>query len=356
MNVNSGHNPTPEERKRHIKKIKRKRRMRLAIVIAAFILLLSLVVLPVVAYAVFRVDEYKIDGKTRYTQEQIIEAAGISPGSTLLFARTEKAENSITSKLPYIEKVTITKALPGTLVIKVESGSEVYSFNSGSGSYVLASPSLKTLESVSTPPEGAITVICQPPVGAQIGSQLAFTSEKDADDKTLELLKLIKAGIKKAGLNGITSINLLDTNGIRIVYQGRLLLRIGNSDRLDSKLALGKKVINDQDDVNAAQYGKINLTIEKKAYFLPCEPAEVEAAATAEKDSSVAEQEELGTKIGDVDETDESSVAAGASAVTTEHGDDTDGKTAVQSRREDDETTASSEHTTAKADDDEPRE
>lgn len=294
--------------------------MRLAIVIAAFVLLLSLVVLPIVGYAVFRVDDYKVDGKTRYTSEQIIEASGIAKGSTLLFARTEKAENSIRYKLPYVEKVTITKALPSTLIIKVESGSEVYAFDSGAGGFVLASQSLKTLESVSTPPEGATIVKCQPPVRAVAGSPIIFAGETDADDETLALMKLIKDGIKKAGLNGITSINLLDTNGIRIVYQGRLLLRIGDSDRLDSKLALGKKVIDDQDNVNAAQYGKINLTIERKAYFLPCEPAEVEAAANAEKDSSSGKQEELGTKIGDEDNESESSAAADAPTASTERG------------------------------------
>ena len=53
---------TPEERAARVKKLKQKRRVRLAIVITAFLLLLALIISPIVLFFVLRVKDFALEG------------------------------------------------------------------------------------------------------------------------------------------------------------------------------------------------------------------------------------------------------------------------------------------------------
>ncbi len=323
------------ERRRKIKKIKRKRRIRLAIVIAAFILLLCAVAAPVTALIVFRVDDFKINGKTRYTNEQIIAATGITDGASLLFLKPEKVKASIESKLPYVDSVKVEKQLPGTVIITLTATGKVYVFGTDKGGYVLTNSSFKVLEAVSKPPQSAIIVKCKASVKANKGEVISFVSK--GEDNILTMLKSINDSLTEAGLDGITLINLLDENNIRLVYDSRLLLRLGENDKIDSKLALAKKVVDDQNAVNPTRFGMINLKVAKKAYFLPCKEEDVKADAYSAKE--IIPTAEKGTEITDEDTT--AATNKNGEAVTTAKREET--TTQAQSRA------AAAQATTAEA-------
>lgn len=288
---------TPAERRRRIKKIKRKRRIRLAIVIVAFLLLLCAVTIPVVALVIFRVDTFAVSGQTRYSEQEVITATDVSIGDSLLFLNVDKVKNSVESRLPYVDTATVEKQLPDTLVITLTAAEKVYAFETETGGYILASTSFKVLETVSALPGGATVVKCKPCVSAQSGENIAFATE--GEDETLLLLQSINTALTKAELDGITLINLLDEDNIRLVYDSRLLLRLGENEKIESKLTLAKKVIDDQNEVNPTRYGMVNLKVAKKAYFLPCDSTEVELNANSEKEI-IKTKDETGTEFTDV--------------------------------------------------------
>ena len=297
MNEMPARELTPAERRRRIKKIKRKRRIRLTIVIVAFILLLCAVAAPVVALVVFRIEKIEVVGETRYTNEEVIAAAGIANGSSLLLLNVENVKKSVETNLPYIDTAKVEKQLPGTLVLTLTAAEKVYAFETGTAGYILTSSSFKVLETVAEPPKGATAVKCKSCTSANAGSTISFAGE--GEDETLLLLQTINYSLVEVGLDGISLINLLDEDNIRLVYDSRLLLRLGVNEKIESKLSLAKKVIDDQNDVNPARYGIINLKIPKKAYFLPCEAAEVEADANSEKE--IVHAGENGTEFTDSD-------------------------------------------------------
>ena len=67
----------------------------------------------------FKVETISVVGNSRYSADQIVEAGGISPGDNMFFLNKYNASEKITSALPYIETVRISRQLPGTLVVIV---------------------------------------------------------------------------------------------------------------------------------------------------------------------------------------------------------------------------------------------
>ena len=70
----------------------------LAVVIAAFLGALTMF---------FRIDMIVVEGNERYTEEQIIEAAGVQKEQNLVLLNKYKVKQSIFDTLPYVETVVI---------------------------------------------------------------------------------------------------------------------------------------------------------------------------------------------------------------------------------------------------------
>ena len=68
----------------------------------------------------FRVEDIRVEGNTHYTDEEIIRAIDIEEGDNLFFFDRFAAISRVFSKLPYIEEVTLKRALPNRITITVE--------------------------------------------------------------------------------------------------------------------------------------------------------------------------------------------------------------------------------------------
>lgn len=269
---------TPSERAARVKKLKRKRRIRLAIVVTAFSLLLALIISPIVMFFVFRVNKYNVEGISRYSREQIIAACGIEEGKSLLFVDVEEVEAAVEKALPYTDDVKITKKLPDTLVIRYGETKESFAIQLSGGTYALTDSKLKVLEVVSAVPEGLTLIQGAVPVEFEAGELMAFakTGEgKDATDKTFSLILEITKAVAENSMKDINLIDVSSINDIYFIYQERLVLRMGDSSDLASKISLGQRVIADEDKIDSAQCAIINLTIAKKAYVNPTDPEDV---------------------------------------------------------------------------------
>ena len=258
---------TPEERAIRVKNLKRKRRFRLAIVATAFILLLCLIVSPIIVFAVFRVKTFKVEGASPYTSEQIISASGIQQGKSLIFADLDEAAASIEKTLPYTDNVKLTKKLPSGIIIRLEETSAGFAVEMSGGMYALTNSELKVLELSGEVPEGAAVITGAVPVKAEAGSVISFSAEEE--DKTLSLIKQITRSVAENGMEDINLIDVSEKNNIYLIYQGRIVMQLGDSSDLASKLSLGQRVISQENTIDPAQFGTINLTVAKKAYFNP---------------------------------------------------------------------------------------
>ena len=296
---------TPEERAIRVKNLKRKRRFRLAIVATAFILLLCLIVSPIIVFAVFRVKTFKVEGASPYTSEQIISASGIQQGKSLIFADLDEAAASIEKTLPYTDNVKLTKKLPSGIIIRLEETAAGFAVEMSGGMYALTNSELKVLELSGEVPEGTAVITGAVPVKAEAGSVISFSAEEE--DKTLSLIKQITRSVAENGMEDINLIDVSEKNNIYLIYQGRIVMQLGDSSDLASKLSLGQRVISQENTIDPAQFGTVNLTVAKKAYFNPSDFNDV-SELVKYRENYVAEADgEAENDNSDSDEDDEKS-------------------------------------------------
>ncbi len=274
---------SPEERALRVKKLKRKRKIRLAIVVVAFLIVIAAVLSPIVIFTAFRVSAIDVQGDTVYTDDEIFEASGIKEGDNLLFVDVTKPKALIEAALPYAANVQITKKLPHTLVIRIETAKQEYAVEISKGTYAITDASFKVLEHSGVVPEGVTPVEGPAPIKYQPGTVLSFSDNSDTD-ASLELITEISDSIAKYGYEDVNLISISTNTNIYIIYNERLLLRLGDSSNIESKLSLAKRIIEDcdapdKDAVGGTESvpvtGVINLTVHERGFLEKCAVAEV---------------------------------------------------------------------------------
>ena len=284
---------TPEERANRIKQLKRKRRFRLAIVVAAFFLILAIIISPIVIFAVFRVRTFTVEGGSIYTNEQVIAASGIQQGKSLLFADLDEAAQAIEKTLPYADNVKLTKKLPSGIVIRFEETSKAFAVEMSNGMFAITNINLKVLELTGEVPEGVALITGAVPLKAEEGSVVAFAAEDDEQgDRTLELLKQITGAIASANVEDVNLIDISSRSNIYLIYQERIVMRLGDTSNIESKLSLGQSAIAEENTIDPIQFGIINLTIHKQAYFNPADYEDIEELIAYNEKYAVKESED----------------------------------------------------------------
>ena len=294
---------TPEEREIRIKHLKRKRNFRIAIVVVGFLMAISLVISPILIFTLFRVESFTVEGAGIYTTEEVVSASGIAVGKNLLFANLDEAADNIEKLLPYTDEVKITKKLPDEIIIRCGSTEKSFAIEMSNGLYALADSNLKILEIVGKKPVGVALIVGALPYKAEIGEIAEFDVIQDGEkkdefvDEPLNLLLEITKAISENKTKDINLINVSERNDIYLIYQGRIVLKLGNGSDLASKLSLGNKVINSENTIDPFQFGAINLTVVTEAVFNPSDMKDVpEVMDYLENYNSDDEEEETDDK------------------------------------------------------------
>ncbi len=272
---------TPEERQIRIKQIKRKRKIRKTIVAVGFLLVLFIAISPVLLFTVFKVKSFTVEGTGAYTNDEIISASGIAMGKNLLFADLDEAADNIEKLLPYTDEVKLTKKLPDEIIIRYEATEKAFAIGMSNGLYAITNSNLKVLELSGVLPNDVALIVGAIPYKAEVGEIAAFDvigedeKEEEFVDETLSLLLEITGAIAENGTKDINLINISDTSDIYLIYQRRIVLNLGNSLDLPSKLSLGNKVINSENTIDPFQFGAIDLSVVTEAVFNPSDMKDV---------------------------------------------------------------------------------
>lgn len=292
---------TPEERAIRVKQLKRKRMFRLAIVIAAFALVISIIISPIIIFAVLRVKNFTVEGAAKYQNEEIIAASGIAYGKSLVFADLDEAAAAIEKTLPYTNNVKLTKKLPNGIVIRLEETSVLFAVEIDNGMYALTNGDMKVLELSGDLPDGATLITGAIPLEAEPGSELEFAVKDDEQgDRTLELLKTISKAMASVEVKDIDLINISSRASIYMIHQERIVIRLGDSSEIERRLSLALRVIKEEENINPIDSGIVTSTILGQASFNPsdeediAELVEYKEKYASEKAEPDAETEENG--------------------------------------------------------------
>lgn len=237
----------------------------------------------------FDINTITVSGESAYSAEKIIEASGIKTGDNLIFISKQKANELITTKLPYIGSAEFKRRLPSKLEIIVKKADPVYAA-AKDGYYILLDENGKVLETgLEYIGENLILLKTEEIVSAETGKIITLNNEK-----ALGKLKEVREACIKCGLSDITAVDLSNIYNIKLEYQGRITLVLGETDsgNLTKKLDLGKAAIETQNKENSAYRGTINLTVAGQGAWL-------EETVTAESTTQEEPSPEDNTDAGD---------------------------------------------------------
>lgn len=272
---------TPEERQIRIKQLKRKRNIRKAIVAVGFLLVLTIFVSPILILTLFRVKSFTVEGTSAYSNEEIISASGITLGKNLLFADLDEAAENIEKTLPYTDEVQITKKLPDEIIIRYETTEKAYAIGMSNGLYALTDSNLKVLEITGNRPADVALIVGAVPYEAETGEIAAFDvigeDEKKDEfvDEPLALLEQITGALAENEMKDISLISISEKSDIYLIYQGRIVLKLGNDSDISSKISLGNRVINSENAIDPFQFGTVDLTVVTEAVFNPSDMKDI---------------------------------------------------------------------------------
>lgn len=271
--------------RRALRKKKIRRRKIIFRSVLGFIFLVAGIIFALMMF--FNINEIKVSGDAAYSEGDIINASEINEGDNLIFISKTKVNDRISSKLPYVGSVTVKRRLPTGLELVVHKTEAKYAIVSN-GYYTLLDGTGKVLEKdLEYIGENIIIV----GVGEVAKAEAGYPLETE-NSHLIEKLVEVRKAMEKCGLGEITSIDLSDIYDIKLTYQGRITLELGdtNKDRLEKKLSLGKAAIEKQNEESEYSRGTINLTVDGKGYWAE------ETSATEPQTEPVTDENVSGTE------------------------------------------------------------
>ncbi len=241
---------------------KNRRKKLIARAVIGLIFLIIGVILVLTMF--FNITAINIMGDTVYSAQQVIDSSEVEIGDNLIFISKKDINEKISTKLPYIESVEIKRNLPTEMEITVTKTEAKFAIFVD-GYYTLLNHNGKVLESGLEFVGEGITILNM----GEISQQTVGYSLVPVNEKAFTKLMLVEKALKECNLTGITSMDLSDIFNIKLVYEGRITLELGETDsgNITKKLSLGKAAIETQNEENPEYRGSINLTVDGKGYW-----------------------------------------------------------------------------------------
>ncbi|MBQ9679552.1 MAG: FtsQ-type POTRA domain-containing protein [Ruminococcus sp.] len=237
----------------------------------------------------FKTQTYEVSGVTKYTEEAIIEASGISKGENIFLAPKSPAEKRIKQEFPYVEDVTVSFKIPDAIRISVVEAVEGYLVKMNSSDYLVISTKGRILEQTNKPDDYDLPIFIGPKL--QSGSVGDYVSYED--ESVLDMIEGITQTFADNGYQGITEIDATNSADISFTYDDRVKVKLGIPEDLDYKIRTAMTIINENLDKNGSAKGILDVSrcnSTKRSYFNEQEihPTEVkpsEAATEASDDA-----------------------------------------------------------------------
>lgn len=252
-----------QTRRRQNKKRRLKNSVRRALIIAAFAIALAAAGTAVCITAFCKVETVTAAGSEMYSQQQIVDASGISSAVNLVLLDKEETAAKIERSLPYIGSVDIKKVFPNTVEITAQDTRAAYSVENTNGTYTLLAPDFKVLEGASAQNPADTVIISNAQIkSAQNGLQAEF-----ADTAQQERLSAIAKAIENANMTQATELYSKSVNENYVVYMGRITFILGTVDNIDEKILRGLASCERIDESGSNISGTLDLTVDKQSYF-----------------------------------------------------------------------------------------
>lgn len=252
-------------------KKEKKRRKRLSAYIVYYVIfgILAAVILAVLSTTVlFNLSKYRISGETVYTEKQIIDATGVNTGDNLILMDVGAVRQRLIDKLPYVDKVEVSRNIfTCALEIKLNPATAVANVKKNDVYYLVSENGRIMNAGLRTPDKSCVVVTGFDPEYASSGDFISVTDE-GSRNMLSKLLRAVKTydGIddedeyeaqqkydnvftlidlcKEVGISEhITTIDITSIYSIRLTYDNKLTLELGDITDAKLKLTVAKNLI-----------------------------------------------------------------------------------------------------------------
>ncbi|MCR5088426.1 MAG: FtsQ-type POTRA domain-containing protein [Oscillospiraceae bacterium] len=212
----------------------------------------------------FRVNDIVVEGNTHYTNDEIIRAIDIEEGDNLFFFDRFAAVSRVFSKLPYIEQVTLSRALPDRITISVQESTALAYLILGDEEWTMDHNCKILGKAAEGETEQLVPIENFDPGTLFIGERLTTA---DGDTNPVDYLEEILQQIEGRNMVGqVDKIDFENVNSPELDLSGRYSVVLGRYAQVSQKFAMLSGVL---ETLKAGDLGVIDLSDSRKAYFSP---------------------------------------------------------------------------------------
>ncbi len=209
----------------------------------------------------FKITNIQVEGNVIYSDEEILGAAGLHKGESLLLAVLEAAGGKVCTALPRIEAAEVSVKAPDTLIIRVAE-SRAAAYLAYEDKYVEISSRCRVLAIAEQP--GSLVVTGLQPEEPAVGSMLK-TAEKD-EAKLSCLAELLTLLEKKRLISDVTDLDVSNLAGITFKYRGKLTVRMSGYEKIEYKLEFLSGIL---ERIGDEAQGTVYFTSDKEGHYIP---------------------------------------------------------------------------------------
>lgn len=218
---------------------RRRRKRNLSLYYLMIFLICGFILFLLSRTLLFRVKEYVVTGNSRYTVEQILDAADLKVGKNMYNIDTDKVEQKIKDELIYIENVTVRRKLPDKMTITVEEAEPFACCQYEGSRYAVITRSGRYLETEQASPRAELLQIYGLDlVNVSLGEEL----ESEDPNKLTIVMQLLDA-MDEICPGKVSYIDITDRTDIMIGYAERIDIEFGSSLDYEYKLRYVSAII-----------------------------------------------------------------------------------------------------------------
>ncbi len=216
---------------------KRRRNMSLYYFIAVVFIIMALIFLSLTVF--FNIKTIKITGTDLYSDEQIIQIAGINENDNLFRIDISQMRTDILNSFPYLEDITIKRKLPSTLTFTAVQAVPAANIMNEDKTFCVISTTGRIVETGVLEKKADLVTV----TGMDLKVKDLGKTYQDKDSMKTTILSQILSEINTLGMSKLNTINLTDRKDIKMEYDGRLDIEIGSSVDLAFKIKYVNSVI-----------------------------------------------------------------------------------------------------------------
>lgn len=221
----------PANKKRKLKKGV-KRTLIILIVLITVVVALGVTVYFLPDIPVMRIKTVTVAGDDAYDPAEVISAADIKPGTSLLKVNLFKTSRTITTQLPYIQKVKLHYSFNGTLTITVQKAVPSFQIKTPTGYYLL-NDDYKALRQPRAREENVVLI-----VGTNADETVTVGEKAVSEpDENWTVARDILRQTQEYDLK-VNVLDLSNSANIILICEERFYLELGTTQNLAEKLKL----------------------------------------------------------------------------------------------------------------------